>query len=102
MVHFASRPDWVRLSKMVRIGWDVITTMGCDWKYSLSFRADMTTASANFLSLDNGFHRVSTFYSRNRSVFVLRDLLLPGHRLLWFGRLACTGTAVVLLRVLRV
>ena len=30
MSHFASRPDWVRLCRMVQIGWDVITTMGCD------------------------------------------------------------------------
>jgi len=37
MAHFASRLDWIRLCRMVLIGWDAISTMGCDWKYGLSF-----------------------------------------------------------------
>ena len=46
--HMASRPDWLGLCRIVRMGKVVWITIVWDWKYGLSFRADVTTAHAKF------------------------------------------------------
>ena len=54
--HVASLPEALRFVKAFLIGAFVCTTIGCCWKYGLSFRVAVTKASATFSS---GGYRVS-------------------------------------------